>query len=169
MINLTQPLSDEHQELLPHIENLRQVADELDEFSTVILRERIDDIYRFLTRQLIPHARAEDQILYPAVGKILGSSQATAVMSRDHVEIERLTTELATLHLYISGKGLSPSQTQNLRRLLYGLYTLIKVHLAKEEEIYFPLLDEKLGPTEATQIFRAMEEVARETHFHSLN
>lgn len=169
MLTLTQPLSDDHQKLLPHIENLRQVADELDEFPAVILRERVDGVYRFLTRQLIPHARAEDQVLYPAIGKIMGCSRATSVMSRDHEEIERLTTELATLHLFISGKGLLPSQIQNLRRVLYGLYTLIKVHLAKEEEIYFPLLDEKLGPTEAAQIFRAMDEAARETHFHSLS
>lgn len=29
-----------------------------------------------------------------------------------------------------------------LRRVLYGLYTPLRVHFAKEQEIYFPILDE---------------------------
>lgn len=169
MVTLTQPLRDDHKDLLPHIENLRQVADELDEFPPLILRERIDDVYRFLTRQLMPHAEAEERVLYSAIRRILGDSQATAVMSRDHVEIERLVEELATVHLFISGRGLLPTRVHDLRRVLYGLYTLIKAHLAKEEEIYFPFLDEKLDPEEAAQIFREMKEAMREAHFQLLH
>lgn len=43
-----------------------------------------------------------------------------------------------------------------LRRILYGLYTLVKVHFAEEEEIYLPLLEDRLGEDEATTMFAAM-------------
>src|SRR5689334_18484800 len=169
MLNLTQPLHEDHKNFLPQIENLCQVADELDEFPPLVLRERMDDIYRFLTRQLMPHAEAEERVLYSAIRKLLGFSQATAGMSRDHVEIERLVEEFATLRLFISDQGFLPARVPDVRRVLYGLYALIRVHFAKEDEIYFPLLDEKLNPEEAAQIFREMEEATRVAHFRLAN
>jgi len=44
----------------------------------------------------LPHARAEDEVLYPVVEEILGATGATATMSRDHVEIARRRPESAT-------------------------------------------------------------------------
>jgi len=46
--------------------------------------------------------------------------------------------------------------------VLYGLYTLVKVHFAKEEEVYLPLLDANLTPDEAIEMFEAMEKAAGE-------
>jgi len=45
---------------------------------------------------------------------------------------------------------------------LYGLYTLVKVHFAKEEEVYLPILDARLGPEAAREMFEAMEAAAHE-------
>ena len=53
-------------------------------------------------------------------------------------------------------------QASSLRRVLYGLYALVKVHFAKEEELYLPLLDERLSPEEARAMFEAMERAAGE-------
>ena len=52
--------------------------------------------------------------------------------------------------------------------MLYGLYTLVKVHFAKEEEIYLPLLDARLTPDEANRMFEAMEEAAGEAKAQSV-
>jgi iron-sulfur cluster repair protein YtfE (RIC family) len=49
-----------------------------------------------------------------------------------------------------------------LRRVLYSLYALLKLHFAKEEEIYLPLLDIKLTAEEAHSMFEKMEAAARE-------
>ena len=50
--------------------------------------------------------------------------------------------------------------------MLYGLYTLVKVHFAKEEEIYLPLLDARLTAAEAREMFLAMEAAAAEAKGH---
>ena len=66
-------------------------------------------------------------------------------MSRDHLEAIRLTEEL-----------------EALRRVLYGLYAIIKLHLAKEEEIYAPLLEARLPPEEVDHLVQAMERTVAE-------
>jgi hypothetical protein len=53
-------------------------------------------------------------------------------------------------------------QVKTLRRILYGLYALVKVHFAKEEEIYLPLLETHLTGDEGRQLFESMERAAHE-------
>ncbi len=161
MTAITQPLRDEHKELLPQAEILKTAADQVSEVLSERAWQDIHQAYEFLAYHLIPHAYAEDKALYPAVQKVMGSSQATATMSRDHVEVGRLTEELKTRLLLRPGR-LSDSQVFGLRRVLYGLYALVQVHFAKEEEIYLPLLDARVTPIEASRMFEAMEEAAAE-------
>jgi iron-sulfur cluster repair protein YtfE (RIC family) len=162
MSSIMQPLREEHQELLPEIERLRTVAELVGDAPPETLQHAIDKVYVFLTQQLIPHAHAEDAALYPVVGKLMGAAQATATMSRDHVEVGRLTDELAAVRSEIAAGHRDESQIRTLRRLLYGLYALVKVHFAKEEEIYLPLLEARLTADEARELFGAMEHVAHE-------
>lgn len=155
MNTLTQPLRDEHKELIPHIEQILEVANNIPEAPLEQIRDGIKEVYEFLAYHLIPHAQAEDAALYPAVQKVLGSPDATRTMSRDHVEVGRYIEELAELQ-----HGPSPQNFKALQRVLYGLYALVKVHFAKEEEVYLPILEERLSPDEAKQMFEAMENAA---------
>ncbi len=167
MTTITQPLRDEHKELFPHVETLKTAADQVNEVLSERAWKDIQEAYEFLAYHLIPHAYAEEQALYPVVQKVMGAPQATATMSRDHVEVGRLTEELKGL-LPDRTTRLSAEQITGLRRVLYGLYALVKVHFAKEEEIYLPLLDARLTPGEASLMFEAMEEAAREAKARSI-
>jgi iron-sulfur cluster repair protein YtfE (RIC family) len=166
MTTLTQPLRDEHKDLYPHIEALKiagmAIHGKLDQNG----RDLIDESYEFLTEHLLPHARAEEAVLYPAVQKAMGSTHGTATMSRDHVEVEALTEELAALREQITGADIGVTLANELKRVLYGLYTLVKVHFNKEEEIYLPLLDKSLTAEEAGEMFGKMEEAAAYAKAH---
>jgi iron-sulfur cluster repair protein YtfE (RIC family) len=162
MTLLTQPLRDEHKELLPHIEEIRTVANLVGDTPLATLRQEVDKVVVFLTHHLIPHAQAEDKALYPIVGKAIGTSESLATMQFDHVEIGRMTQRLASLLSEISGPSLSSSQIKDLREVLYGLYILVKTHFVKEEEIFLPILDAKLTPAEAHHMFETMESAAAE-------
>src|SRR5579864_2584465 len=122
MTVLTQPLRDEHKELLPHVEEIRSVANLVGDAPESTLRQQIDETYEFLARHLIPHAQAEDKALYPIVGKFIGTSDAMAPMQFDHVEIGRMTQRLGTLCTQFSGATLNGAQMKELREVLYGLY-----------------------------------------------
>ncbi len=162
MANLTQPLREEHKELLPHIEAIRAAADAIGETPLSELRPQIDEVYDFLAYHLLPHAQAEEAALYPVVGKVMGAPEATGTMSRDHVEVDRLIDELGQIRSGVSGSTLTAAQIKGLRRVLYGLYTLVKVHFTKEEEVYLPILDARLTPDEARQLFENMEAAAHQ-------
>ena len=153
-------------ELYPQVELLRLAADAVYESLTSQAHDRIEEAYNFLTRQLLPHAQAEEKALYPMVQKVMGAEQATATMSRDHVEIARLTEELGTLRVHKSQLTITSIQAMALRRVLYGLYALVKLHFAKEEEIYLPLLDAKLTADEAHAMFEKMEAAYNEAKEH---
>ncbi len=110
---------------------------------------------------------AEDRVLYPVVGKVIGTPEVTATMSRDHVdEVSRLTEELAVLRGHRVGATLGADQAKALRRVLYGRYAMIKVHFAKEEEGYLPILEARLTPHEAHTMFAMIDAAAHELKSH---
>lgn len=162
MARLTQPLREEHQELLPHIAHLRIAADLMGEAPIEEVRRAVDEAYGFLVGHLIPHAQAEDAVLYPIVGRVMGAPEAPATMRRDHVEVGRLTEELGALRARLAAGAADQAVLRDLRRVLYGLSVLVGVHFAKEEEVYLPLLDARLTPAEAAVMFREMETAAGE-------
>jgi iron-sulfur cluster repair protein YtfE (RIC family) len=162
MATLPQRVRDEHRELRARIELLRTVADSIGSAPTEAIREGVGQAYTFLIHQLIPHAQAEEQVLYPTVGRLLRTLEATETMSRDHLEVIRLTEELEALRLHLFFTAVSESDEQALRCVLYGLYAIIKLHLAKEEEVYFPLLEARLPASEVGHLVEAMEQTITE-------
>lgn len=168
MNTLTQPLRDEHKELFPNVERIRQVAELIGDVPLTEIRLGVEEVYDFLAHHLKPHAEAEDAALYPVVQQVLGSPEATKTMSRDHKEVGFYITELAALKNELTNP-LTPVQATALRRILFGVYGLVKVHFAKEEEVYLPILDQRLTPKAAQDMFERMEAAAHEakhTHAH---
>ena len=141
---LSEPLRREQMHLVPGVEHLRQIADDVGAVPVAETLAQVDAAVRFLEGRLIPRTRIEDEVLYPMIGRILGSVRATRTMTRDHLEIARLAGQLE--------RAAEEFDQAMLRRVLYGLYHLIKLHFAKEEELYFPLLDEGLSADEADEV-----------------
>lgn len=160
MTRITEPLREEHAELLPRLETIRMAADKVGDATSAGLTPLLDAALAFLRQELIPHAKAEEAVLYPAVARLLGAREATDTMSLDHEEVARLTDRLTELRAEAIAKGLTHQHQNDLRLVLYGLYALVRIHFRKEEEAYLPLLDARLGETEARQLFEAMEQSA---------
>lgn len=166
MATLPQGMRDEHSEQVTRLELLRAVADLINSVPIASLRDNVGQAYSFLIHQFLPHAQAEEKVLYPTVGKLLHAVEAPDTMSRDHLEVMRLTEELETLRLHLFYAPLSTSDEHALRRVLYGLYAIIKLHLAKEEEIYLPILEARLPPAEMDHLVEAMEKTVTEVKSH---
>jgi len=162
MPRVTEPLREEHRELLPHLEALREAGGLLSGGDPAAFRAKLDEAYAFLSGHLLAHATAEERALYPVVARVMGADMATNTMSRDHVEIAQLTEQLGAARDRLNGGAPDEAATTELRELLYGLYAMVKLHFAKEEEIYLPLLDEQLDAASAAAMFEAMERAAAE-------
>ena len=135
---LLRRFDQEHAELRPPLENIRAIADDLS--ATPESLERLRAVHRFLAERLMPHERAEETRLYPAVARALGGAEATTTMSRAHAEIERLVRRLGR-HIDLAAVGgLREDQLDDLKACLYGLHAVLTLHFAQEEEAYFSLV-----------------------------
>ncbi len=160
MPSLTQPLRDEHRELLPQLELVKAAADNVGEVTQQELDAKVKAALAFLRGGLLPHAQAEEAALYPVVGRVMGSPMATATMSVDHKMIAHGTGEIAEAAAHLPNA--SAEQLKQLRTALYAVYAVTRVHFVKEEQVYLPLLDERLDEASAHEMFEALEAAAHE-------
>ena len=63
-------------------------------------------------------------------------------MSRAHAEIVRLIRRLGRVLEAIDAEQPDDGDVRELRRLMYGLHAILRLHFAQEEEGYFSLLEE---------------------------
>ncbi|CAM5284875.1 heavy metal translocating P-type ATPase [Mycolicibacterium aubagnense] len=134
----------EHDQLRDAIGLLRDAAALVSAGAGRSALDALATAHSFLTERLVPHELAEEHELYPALARPLGSGEATTTMSRMHAEIQRLTDRIG-IHLALanSGEAIQPDQVDDLLACLYGLYTVLKLHFAQEEETYFTLADDQ--------------------------
>ena len=83
----TEPFRREHEELLSHIEHLGQAAREMPRLSEVERSALVGRILEFLRGTLVPHAKAEEAVLYPEWAKLVGFEGAAVPMIHDHEAI----------------------------------------------------------------------------------
>jgi iron-sulfur cluster repair protein YtfE (RIC family) len=141
-------LRAEHDAVLPLIEKIRSSADGLSTQEACDLAP-VRGLLDRLEGELLPHERADEELLVPLVGRALGGTDATAAMSRTHAEIEHQVGKLRRLLAGLDIDGTQPEDVVELRRLLYGLYAVLRLHNAQEEEGAFSLVPSGAGNGQA--------------------
>jgi iron-sulfur cluster repair protein YtfE (RIC family) len=156
----TEPLRAEHRDLLPHLRALDVAADEIDHWDRDEAVHVLGDIVGFLREHLVPHATAEEEVLYPAVEDAMSAPGATATMRADHAEIVARIDRLADAAGTIEQRWPDAALVRDLAHQLVGLSAILQLHFRKEEEVLLPVLDERLGAEDASDLFARMGEVA---------
>lgn len=137
-------LYEQHRAVTPIVEQVRKVADGL---STVDSRraEAVEPVRRLvdqLEHQLLPHEQAEDAQLLPIVARAMGGTDPTGAFSRTHSEIAHYVSRLRRLVSDLN-TTVEAEDIVEIRRLLYGLHAILRLHNAQEEEGVFSLLPEE--------------------------
>ncbi|MGE0057272.1 MAG: hemerythrin domain-containing protein [Dehalococcoidia bacterium] len=153
-------LKTEHRELRDRIDQLKQTADLIDLASVEVVIVELEEAEQFLNHHILPHARAEEEVLYRAYDQVANSPWATDTMKRDHAEVLKLTQQLTALRLQLFTDPLTTEQKQELRRIIYGLYTVLRLHLRHEEEIILPRIEAAVTQEAADQIVGSMDTAA---------
>jgi soluble P-type ATPase len=154
-VALGQRLSSEHLELISVVEECRSSADRLDLLGPAERLVQVSRLYEAVHDRLLPHEKVEETRLYPLMAELLGGEDPTGTMSRAHVEIAHLTRLLGQLLSEAEADGFSDSDLPELRRVLYGLHAVLRLHFAQEDEAYLSLLQDSDG--EAAQVARAAD------------
>src|SRR5512139_37201 len=152
----TEPLRAEHRDLLPHLQGLETIADEVDRWNADEAAHVLSEIIGFLRGHLVPHARAEEQVLYPAVEQAMAAPGATATMAADHTEIVARIDRLADTAATVATRWPDNAVARDLTHQLVGLSAILLLHFRKEEEVLLPVLDTTLGSDDAEALFARM-------------
>jgi iron-sulfur cluster repair protein YtfE (RIC family) len=127
----------EHDAVLPVVEEVRAVADALEEpegpGETADLSGARDLLQR-LEGDLLPHELHDEAVLVPMLTRALGGHDATAALSRTHAEIEQDVVRLRHLLEGLPDAEATAEDVVELRRVLYGLYAVLRLHDALERE-----------------------------------
>ncbi len=137
---LVAELMAEHNAVAEVVEQIRTVADNLSVWG--ITATDTTPVIRLLERlegELLPHELAEEQRLYPVVAPLLGGTDPLGPLSRSHAEIGHQIGRLRRLLDEVGDQPLAPDDIVELQRSLYGLYAVMRLHNAQEEEGIFSL------------------------------
>lgn len=88
-----------------------------------------------LRGELLPHQREEERALYPEAARRLGGQDPMAPLIRMHAEIEALAERIAVLLRLGAGAEGWAAVAPELRRTLFALEALLRLHLSVEEEV----------------------------------
>ena len=150
-------MSHEHSaHLLQQIDRMPETGDMVGTGSAAELRTRLDETHAFLVDVLLPHMDAAERALYPELERMFQNVHSMAPLRREHAEIRRLTAELARIRGQMGDQKISVGASIALRRVIFRLFALLKVHLT-EEQVYLDILDRREAPEMAEALAAAME------------
>ena len=126
----------EHKEFAPEVLRIRTVADRLGQMSPEETRQELEAVRVFLLERLPEHEEEEEAIVYPVVAEAMGGEDPLSSMARAHLEISHLGRIFRQLVEELPEDGPTPEDLMDLRRVLYGLHAILRLHFAQEEEAY---------------------------------
>jgi iron-sulfur cluster repair protein YtfE (RIC family) len=162
MLTLSHVSHEHHALLRRHVQRLYELADCLcpDCLDTPgVLAELADlrEIERGLREGLIPHMNAVEAAVYPSLERIMNDREASAPMRQEHEEIRRLVDRIGGI--VNCDTPVDRVTVLALRRLMLRLHVLLKTHL-DEEELYLPILEDRLTPEAEAALARALDHLA---------
>lgn len=126
-------ISEEHLGLRPSIEALGDLASELGSLEAEQRSEKLSEALAFLKGELLPHAEAEEALLYPPAELVLRArGGAVRTMLLEHEAIGELIEDL--------DRSARADDIAGAVGALWGLRSVVLLHLAEEEEVYMPAL-----------------------------
>ena len=154
--SLPQVAQEQHERLTHDLDAMTSVGDLVGTASVAELRPRIAETAVFLTDLLVPHMEAAERTLYPELERMLQNRHSMTPMRREHHEVRQLVAEFVRLQHRLAAAPLQMSETIALRRVIFRLYAILKVHLA-EEQLYLGIIQKGVSTDGADALAAAME------------
>lgn len=141
---------------MPHVDALAALAEMIDTATPTEFAARFEQECEFITGSLMPHIDAIEQTLYGDLERLMEGRHSMQPMRDEHEQLRRLFRSLCRYRAEIGAGGLDDASAMGLRRVLYRLFTLMKVHLA-EEELYLRVIDRDLSAEEKEALARGID------------
>lgn len=145
-----------HAQLIPHVDRILALAEMVGRVDCTSVHQLLDEELAFINGQLVPHMDAIEHTLYGRLETLMGPRHTMAPMREEHATLRRLVAELDVYRGHEVPCASSEMEGLALRRTLYRLHALLKVHLA-EEELYLGVLDRSISDEEKDRLARSLD------------
>ncbi|MBI3750395.1 MAG: hemerythrin domain-containing protein [Chloroflexi bacterium] len=156
MIDTRSVATEHHARLGPGVDHLAATAELIGSASTDDLRQQLDTASAFLNDLLLPHMSAVEQAIYPELERRLQNVHSMSPMRAEHAAIRALVADLDALRAGLGTGHLATGKAISLRRDLYRLHAILKIHMA-EEQLYADIVEHGLSADAAEALRAAME------------
>jgi hypothetical protein len=150
-----------HDAIQPHLDRLPELAAMLGPSADPELAAAFEQECRFVTGQLVPHIEATEAALYDRLESVMEGRHSMAPMRAEHDLLRHLISSLCGYRAQLLAGALTEAEVVGLRRVLYRLYAILKVHLAEEEQ-YLAVLDHALTDEEKDRLALGLEHAMAE-------
>lgn len=154
--SLPQVAHEHHERILAHVNRLPEMADMLLTASGEDIQARVVATNDFLNGTLLPHIDAAERSIYPELERMFQNRHSMRPMRTEHDEIRKLVGDYGKLSSDLRAGRVTLGRSLALRRVIFGLYALLKVHLG-EEEAYLRIIDRGGGSDLSEVIAAALE------------
>lgn len=129
-------LLQEHEDLTPVLDRLREIADALDEANSETAVALIGEAGSIVADNIVEHERHDEFSVYPQLAEILRARHSLAAMSRAHREILHLARLLNRIGDGLTSEIADRYLIRDAQRVIEAIEALVRIHNAQEEDIY---------------------------------
>lgn len=147
---------EHHARLLSHVDQMPGLGELLLTGTASDVKTRVGETSDFLTNTLLPHVESAERVLYPELERLLQNRHSMAPMKREHIEVRRLVGAFARQGAGMDARAIGIGVRLSTRRVLFQLYSLLKIHLA-EEEAYLHIVEKGVGDEAADVLAGALD------------
>lgn len=160
MNRATSPLEifrQEHTVALEQLARLRQHATDLRQngYSEASLAE-LREATRFIDQEVRVHNEKEEKVLFPVIEQVVPYGP-TAVMREEHRQLWDALGELTAAIEALQANATDAERLTRLVRPAMFIYTLLSDHIAKENDILYPMAEQWLSPEQMAEVAKAMD------------
>jgi hypothetical protein len=129
-------LRQDHQTLELGLDQLREIADALDDATPEVAATLIAKANAIVREQVVEHERDDEASVYPRLTRFLPDSHGLGAMSRAHREIIHLSRLLDRLADQLTPADADRYMIRDAQRVIESIEALVRIHNAQEEDIY---------------------------------
>ncbi len=154
--------SHQHHALIEsHVDRLPGLAEMIGHVPPREFEAAFQEECGFIASRLVPHMEAIETTLYGRLEEVMDRRHSMAPMREEHERLRALFGSLCEYRDLVADERLTEADQVGLRRVLYRLYGMLKVHLA-EEELYLGVLDRNLSAEEKDLLAQGIDHAGAE-------
>jgi hypothetical protein len=138
--SLPQVVHEHHERIMTTVDTLPTLGDALMKDAPADLVPRFAETDAFFSGVLLAHLDAAERAIYPELERMMQNRHSMTPMRHEHQQVRGLVADFHKMAAQLTEPNHSLARKLSLRRVIFRLYALLKVHLV-EEELYVGIVN----------------------------